>query len=348
MQKFELEHWPNPFGRHALMRMLKGYIKVYIFFGLLFVVCFGLYFYSKNYMGFAIPYTKMGTRVAIFGMLLGPIIPFISYLQRNKKFPSYAINEEGFLLNERGWDAAFFTWDEIKDVRLYEHPKFGQELHFEFVSFTKAMNKEGQEKFAQSLNREYVTQKHPKKISPELVKGDLTEFIKKFQVYYESFKEKFPIAAEEAFEIGRAYLSEYHLGFEIHPKQYKFFEKVDGATGSFFAFPLKEFPDNQLMISLQKQEVEGLKNGDNWMYPHKVENHLTREECIEIVKQHLGPRLEDTKIRQATFCFDGVYEYEKPCWIVNTKNLKATMEGTYDTDYFIDAVTKKVEKAISM
>jgi hypothetical protein len=53
--------------------------------------------------------------------------------------------------------------DGIKEIKDFEHPSFGKELHFEFVSYTKALNKPGQDKFAQSLAREYSIEKQPKK-----------------------------------------------------------------------------------------------------------------------------------------------------------------------------------------
>jgi hypothetical protein len=33
--KFEIEHWPNYFGKYTLSRMIKGYIKTYIFLSIL-------------------------------------------------------------------------------------------------------------------------------------------------------------------------------------------------------------------------------------------------------------------------------------------------------------------------
>jgi hypothetical protein len=102
--------------------------------------------------------------------------------------PSYGINKEGFLVNERGWNACFFKWDEIKEIKEFEHPSFGNELHFEFVSYTKALNKPGQDKFAQSLAREYSIEKQPKKISNQLVKGDITNFIEAFKVHFSNYQ----------------------------------------------------------------------------------------------------------------------------------------------------------------
>ena len=125
----------------------------------------------------------------MIGLGITPLLPIVSYFQRNRKVPYYGINKDGFSLNERGWNAAFFTWKEIKE---FDHPTFGKELHFEFVSYTKALNKPGQQKFIQSLSREYSIEKQPIKISNQLVKGDTTSFILTFKKYYEDYKENEP------------------------------------------------------------------------------------------------------------------------------------------------------------
>lgn len=182
--EFEIEHWPNPFGKFALARLIKGFIKGWILLSVISVVLFALYFFTHIswfrwlFMGF------------VFVLFISPLLPILSYLQRNRKQPSYGINKEGFLLNERGWDAAFFTWDEIESIKEFEHPQFGRELHFEFVSYTKAINKPGQRKFEQSLAREYTIEKQPKKISRQLVKGDVNPFIDKFILYFNHAKRK--------------------------------------------------------------------------------------------------------------------------------------------------------------
>ena len=121
-----------------------------------------------------------------------PLLPIVSCFQRNRKVPYYGINKEGFILNVRGWNAAFFTWKETQEIKEFDHLTFGKELHFEFVSYTKALNKPGQQKFIQSLSREYSIEKQPKKISNQLVKGDTTSFILTFKKYYEDYKENEP------------------------------------------------------------------------------------------------------------------------------------------------------------
>lgn len=96
--------------------------------------------------------------------------------------------QRGVLLNERGWNACFFKWEEIKEIKEFDHPTFGKELHFEFISYTKALNKPGQDKFTQSLSREYSIEKQPKKISNQLVKGDVTNFIEAFKSHFTNFQ----------------------------------------------------------------------------------------------------------------------------------------------------------------
>ncbi len=182
--KFEIEHWPNYFGKHALARLVKGYIKGWTVFGILSIVFFLLFFYTHLFI------FSLAFRAVVFVLIISPFLPAISYLQRDRKNPSYGINKEGFLLNEHGWNSAFFTWDEIDSIKEFNHPKFGKELHFEFVNYTNAINKPGQEKFIQSLAREYEIEKQPKKISAQLVKGDVNEFIDKFILYYNQNKSK--------------------------------------------------------------------------------------------------------------------------------------------------------------
>jgi transcription-repair coupling factor (superfamily II helicase) len=135
-------------------------------------------------------------RGIVFVLAISPFIPIISFFQRDKKNPSYGINKDGFLLNERGWNSAFFTWDEIESIKEFDHQKFGKELHFEFVSYTKAINKPNQRKFEQSLSREYGIEKQPKKISAQLVKGDLSAFIDLFSNYFNSQKDKEAVSVE--------------------------------------------------------------------------------------------------------------------------------------------------------
>jgi hypothetical protein len=211
------------------------------------------------FMGVAIPFTGFITKVALYGMLIGPLIPLISYLQRNKRLPSYGVNKDGFLLNERGWDGAFFTWDEIKDLKEFDHPRIGKEFHFEFVSFTKALNKPGQDKFAQALNREYVTQKQPKKISPELVKGDLTEFMSKFKQYYQEYKAENPISAVEAYEIAMAHFKDHNLNVRIKSADARKEDHIEGLEGAFFVIPLIEKPEMEVLVSIDKLRVEGIR-----------------------------------------------------------------------------------------
>ena len=49
---FEIEHWPNYFGKHALLRLLKGFIKGWIVLSTIGIVLFGIYFFtiSENKM----------------------------------------------------------------------------------------------------------------------------------------------------------------------------------------------------------------------------------------------------------------------------------------------------------
>ncbi|CAG5082539.1 hypothetical protein [Parvicella tangerina] len=216
--KFEIEHWPNPFGKHALKRMMKGYVKGYIFFGAIFIISFGLAFGSKFLLGFTIPYTMWIARISGIVLIIAPLMPFLSYLQRDKKNPSYGINKDGFLLNERGWNSTFFTWDEIAWIKEYLDPKLGRELHFEFVNYDVAINKDP--KFLVSLSREYETEKQPKRISMQLVKGDVNPFIDKFIQYYNDYKRKNPdLDQAGAMDLAKAYASENNFEFDFNHAQ---------------------------------------------------------------------------------------------------------------------------------
>ena len=175
---FEIEHWPDRFGKHTLRRLIIGFIKGWILIALLTLAFFTIYFFTR------LSFFRWMTMGFAFVCVFAPFLPILSYFQQDRKNPAYGINKDGFMLNERGWYGCFFFWDEIASIKRYVHPKFGLELHFEFVSYTKAINKEGQDKFRQSLMREYEIQKQPKKISGQLVKGDVTEFIEKFEKYY--------------------------------------------------------------------------------------------------------------------------------------------------------------------
>lgn len=193
-QKFDIEHWPSYFGKHTLKRLAIGYVKGIVLMLALAAVFYTLYYFTRlNFL-----YRFSGAFLLV--ILLSPLLPIISYFQRNKKVPSYGINKDGFLLNERGWNAAFFTWDEIKEIHDFNDPNFGPELHFDFVSYTKAINKPGQEKFIQSLSREYEIAKKPKKISNELVKGDTANFIQAFKNYYGNHERREQIPNSESKE----------------------------------------------------------------------------------------------------------------------------------------------------
>jgi hypothetical protein len=184
MNTFDLEHWPNYFGKHALKRIAVGYVKGVLVLGGITLILMTLYFFTHFFLLY---WLSAGF---LFGLAITPLLPIISYFQRNKKVPSYGINKEGFLLNERGWNACFFKWEEIKEIKEFQHPSFGKELHFEFVSYTKALNKPGQQKFAQSLSREYSIEKQPKKISNQLVKGDISNFIVAFELHFSTFQKE--------------------------------------------------------------------------------------------------------------------------------------------------------------
>lgn len=211
---FEIEHWPNPFGKHALRRMIKGYIKGYIFFGSIFIISFGLAVGSKMLMGFTVPYTMWIARISGIVLIIAPLMPFLSYFQRDKKNPSYGINKDGFLLNERGWNSTYFTWGEIAWIKEYQDEKLGRELHFEFINYTKAINKDP--KFIVSLSREYETEKQPKRITCQMVKGDVNPFIDRFIQYFNDHKRSNPDMNEQgAIALAKEYATLHNYSFSF-------------------------------------------------------------------------------------------------------------------------------------
>ncbi len=234
---FEIEHWPHYFGKHALRRFIKGYIKGILLLSGIVIVSFALYFFTH------IPVFGWIFKSFLFVLVISPLLPLISYIQRDKKNPSYGINKDGFLLNERGWNSAFFTWDEIASIKEFDHPRFGKELHFELKDYTKAINKPGQ-KFQQSLAREYDIEKQPKKISNQLVKGDVTEFIQRFVKYFNDYKYANPDLDEKgALETAREYVEKY---------------KVEFSFDNAFTERRENFMNISLPVYLIKDSVSGL------------------------------------------------------------------------------------------
>ena len=154
--------------------------------------------------------------------------------------------------------------------------------------------------------------------------------------------QKNTISSKEAYEIACTYINEYSLPITINPDNYTLLETLEELISSYYSFPLNDQNQYDLLVSIARQEVEGIRSASQWYYPHSIANLLTNAQSIEIVKKHLVNNLENIEVGTANFYFPGIYEYAKPCWIVQTKNIKARMEGTHHTDYVIDAVTKEI------
>lgn len=126
-------------------------------------------------------------RIGVFLLIVIPIIPVLSYLQMDRKNPNYGVNASGILVNERGWNSAFFEWDEIEDISVNESHVYGKELHLKLKSVEDAIKKPNQ-KFAQRLEEEHIENKKPVLISGEYVKGDVQPLIEKTLSYFHKSK----------------------------------------------------------------------------------------------------------------------------------------------------------------
>jgi hypothetical protein len=336
MNTYEIEHWPYYFGKHALKRLAVGYVKGVLLL-LAFATVFTVIYFVTHLSAF---YTLASAFV--FVIFITPILPIVSFIQRNKKNPSYGINKEGFMLNERGWNSAFFNWSEIKEIKDFNHPSFGPELHFEFVSSTSALNKPGQEKYAQSLAREYTIEKQPKKISNQLVKGDVSEFIKTFKKYYLEYKNAHPISSIEAYDLAYNYIKDLGLAFEIKPKNFAYEESIRDINEAGFLFPIEHMENCSVVVSMHQKSVLGIQTEKKIDKPHLIENNLDREEAMRIIIENMALNQKNAKVLNAHFYYGGMGPYASACWIVYTQ------QNEIEVDYIIDAVTKEIVDSIEI
>lgn len=332
-RKYEIALWPSYFGKHVLIRMISGFVKGLVLLSAITGVFLVLAFVTR--LGVFI-WLARGFMVAI---LITPFLPIVSYFQRNRKEPSLGINQEGFLLNERGWNAAFFTWDEIASVSFYEHPKYGEELHFEFVSYTQALNKPGQDKFIGSLKREYEMEKQPFKISGQLVKGDIKSFIDLFLKYFEKYKAEYPVSKLEAFRMARVYVEEYSLPFVLDRKKMDEKRGLEGLSGPIYLFEDQKTKGHWIVVSQKNKSVEGIYSSNGWLKPHELEILVWQEDAKAIVRRHSE---SDLTIERVILYPNGIDEYPHPCWAVQAKNERSTMDGTSAVDFFIDVQSGKI------
>lgn len=337
-QNFEIEHWPNYFGKHALLRLAKGYVKVWMVFGTAAVVTFILFYFTH------ISILGTAAQVCLLGLLISPLLPIISYIQRDRKNPSYGINEKGFLLNERGWNSAFFTWDEIDWIKPFTHPKYGQELHFEFEDVAKALNKPNQ-KFQQSLTREYVLEKQPKKISGQLVKGDVGPFIEKFTQYFKAHKQKQGMSKDKAFAIARDFLTQYSIPLRIAAADGHREEKLLDLEGAVWIFPDKDAGRSIVVSEVEKAVYCVLKRNNEKHFPQHFENPLSKKEAIQIAKAYIEANRLDVKIQPLKVFFyqEGLESIDDPVWLVSTKMPENSFDGQNEMDLLISVISKKVE-----
>ena len=84
-----------------------------------------------------------------------PFVPLISCLQRDRKSLPYAVNKNVVFLNKRGWNGAFFKWNEMADIPEYDNPKYGRKLHIKLKSLGDAFDSPGH-KFRQELRHDCI------------------------------------------------------------------------------------------------------------------------------------------------------------------------------------------------
>ena len=77
--KFDIEHWPNYFGKHTLKRLAVGYVKGVVVLGGITAILMTLYFFTHFFLLY---WLSVGF---LFGLAITPLLPIISYFQRNKK-----------------------------------------------------------------------------------------------------------------------------------------------------------------------------------------------------------------------------------------------------------------------
>ncbi len=337
-RNFEIEHWPNPFGKHALKRMTKGYIKGWIVFSTAAIIFFTLYYFTH------ISILGRVAQIAIIGLLISPFLPLISWIQRDKKNPSYGINKDGFLLNERGWNSAFFTWDEIEWIKDFDDPKLGKELHFEFKSITKAMNKPNQ-KFKQALNREYSMEKQPKRISMQLVKGDTGPFIEKFKTYFNAHKAVNPISKEEAFKKATAYIEKYCYPISLNIENAKRIENHLDFEGFVWLFSMPDSGESVVISEAEEAVLCILSQKQTKKFPHEFDNPMTKHEALDIGRQYLIDNQINGKIinGRGFFYQDGLERIEDPVWVVTAKLPHSNFDGTGNMSLLISVHSRKVE-----
>lgn len=100
----------------------------------------------------------------------------MSYYQQNKKVPALGVNDEGFMMNQKGWDNAYFYWEEVASLEHVNDPIYGPGLIVHFKDLNAAINKEGQ-KFKNKLEQWYLDEKKPVLVNAEHIRGDINSFV---------------------------------------------------------------------------------------------------------------------------------------------------------------------------
>lgn len=265
-KQFEIEYWYNYTGSNNILRWAKGFLRVLIIFPLIIGAAIGIYMIIPLAI---LRYIVFGFSIAF---LIVPFFPLISYLQRNRKAPSYGLTKEGLFINERGWNSIFFKWDEIEALKVNNHPKFGNELYIKFKCFEDMMSKQD-EKYRQNIEKEHVWSKCPVKLSSELTKEPVDDLVFQAMQYFEIHKRQTNHETPEVFEPEiQSYLDKYALDGDLNlTKSEKVIDFDDFYGDPYWLVPLKNNTEKyeKLAFSPVKKEVMYLldASGKKW-YPH--------------------------------------------------------------------------------
>jgi hypothetical protein len=114
--------------------------------------------------------------------VIGIILFIVAMRYGDRKNPSFRLSKEGVLINNLGWNQAFFPWSEIASVEEVTGKKWPI-VNIRLETIHKAIAAQEQ-KFQPFLKREHVSKKKPIIISGEYVTEDASFFISQLKKYY--------------------------------------------------------------------------------------------------------------------------------------------------------------------
>ena len=229
-------------------------------------------------------------------------------------------------------------------MKEFDHPIFGKELHFEFESFTKAMNKPNQ-KFEQALRREYEIEKQPKKISGQLVKGDVGPFIEKFKTHFNAYKAAQPMKKEKAFKIATDYVENYSYPIAIDLVNAERKENLLDFEGPVWLFSMPDLGQSVVVSEKSEKVLCMLSRSNQKAFPHDYENPLSKEEAFAIGKKYLAERHPEAKaiFAKTLFYQGGMNNIKDPVWHVGATLPPSRFDGQNEISLWISVRSKQVE-----